>query len=166
MIHSNQTVIKVGIADLKFVTAPDAIRTLGLGSCVGVVVYDEVKKLAGLSHVLLPDSTHTRQSNLNELKYADTAIPILVDELVKSGANKNRLKAKIAGGAQMFQFTSSSDTMRIGERNIDAVKEKLKEYEIPIVSSDVGGNSGRTIEFNPSTSELKIRKVRSDEYTI
>lgn len=166
MINSNQTVIKVGIADLKFVKAPDTIRTLGLGSCVGVIVYDEMMKIAGLAHVLLPDSSHTRQTNVNAFKYADTAIPILVDELVKNGASKLRLKAKIAGGAQMFQFNSNSDTMRIGDRNADAVKEKLKEFKIPIISSDVGGNSGRTIEFDPITSELRIRKVRSEEFII
>ncbi|RDW17814.1 chemotaxis protein CheD [Oceanobacillus chungangensis] len=166
MKNSNQTVIRVGIADLKFVKAPDTIRTLGLGSCVGVVVYDDTKRIAGLAHVLLPDSSHTKQTNLNAFKYADTAIPILVDELVRNGASKLRLKAKIAGGAQMFQFTSNSDTMRIGARNVDMVKEMLKGFEIPIVSSDVGGNSGRTIEFDPITSELKIRKVRSDEYVI
>src|SRR5690625_4749710 len=98
------TVVKVGIADLNTVTAPDTIRTSGLGSCVGVVIYDTANKIAGLAHVMLPDSALTKQAEFNEYKYADTAIDILVDQLVRIGARKSHLKAKIAGGAQMFQF--------------------------------------------------------------
>ena len=166
MININETVTRVGIADLKLVTAPETIRTSGLGSCVGVVIYDATKKIAGLSHVLLPDSSHTKQTNFNKYKYANTAIPELIDQLIKSGARRHALQAKIAGGAQMFKFTSSTDILRIGSRNIEAVQNRLQEYQIPIVSSDVGGNAGRTIDFDPNTCKLKIRKVNKEEYFI
>lgn len=159
-------IIKVGIADLNTVTPPNIIRTSGLGSCVGVVIYDSSKQIAGLSHVLLPDSSLTKQVNFNPFKYADTAIPILIEKLIKMGSRKYALKAKLAGGAQMFQFTSSSNMMRIGERNIEAVHNQLKKFQIPIVSSDVGGNVGRTIEFDPTTSELKVRKVNQNVFYI
>lgn len=159
-------IIKVGIADLNTVTPPNIIRTSGLGSCVGVVIYDSSKQIAGLSHVLLPDSSLTKQINFNPFKYADTAIPILIEKLIKMGSRKYALKAKLAGGAQMFQFTSSSNMMRIGERNIEAVHNQLKKFQIPIVSSDVGGNVGRTIEFDPTTSELKVRKVNQNVFYI
>lgn len=159
-------IIKVGIADLNTVTPPNLIRTSGLGSCVGVVLYDSTKQIAGLSHVLLPDSSLTRQNDFNPLKYADTAIPILVEKLLEKGARKFALKAKLAGGAQMFQLKSSSKTMRIGERNIEAVEKQLGDFQIPIVSMDVGGNVGRTIEFNPVTCQLKIRKVNQDTFFI
>src|SRR5690625_252198 len=95
------TVVKVGIADLNIVRAPNKIRTSGLGSCVGVVVYDLLKKVAGLAHIMLPDSNLTRQENFNKYKYANTAIDILIDKLIQQGARKFNLKAKIVGGAQM-----------------------------------------------------------------
>ncbi|KKE78391.1 chemotaxis protein CheD [Oceanobacillus caeni] len=155
-------IVKVGIADLNIVTPPDIIRTAGLGSCVGVVIYDSSKKIAGLAHVLLPESSLTQQSDFNKYKYADTAVPILIEKLLANGARKYALKAKMAGGAQMFQFASNSKTMRIGARNIEAVKEQLTHFNIPIISSDVGGNVGRTIEFDLVSCQLKVRKVNQE----
>lgn len=160
------TIVKVGIADLNTVTSPNKIRTSGLGSCVGVVIYDAAKQIAGLAHIMLPDSSLTKQTNFNEYKYADTAIDVLINKLIAMGASKASLKAKIAGGAQMFNFNSNSDIMRIGPRNVEAVKESLASHNIPIVSSDVGGNKGRTIEFDPATSQLKIRTVNEGEKII
>lgn len=159
-------IIKVGIADLKLVTSPERIRTSGLGSCVGVVVFDEYKQLAGMAHVMLPDSNMAKQGKTNRFKYADTALDDLHAMIIDRGASKFRLKAKIAGGAQMFDFKSSSDMMRIGPRNVEAVRRKLSEFHIPILAEDVGGKSGRTIVFDPATTELHIRKVNHKEVTI
>lgn len=158
-----QTVIKVGIADLKIITAPEVIRTSGLGSCVGVVIYDLQKKVAGLAHVMLPDSALGKKDNFNIYKYADTAIDSLVNQLYTCGIRKSALQAKLAGGAQMFQFSSSSSMMRVGPRNVEAVEEKLNQHQIPIVSSDVGGNCGRTIEFDPISGRLKVRTIHKGE---
>lgn len=152
-------VIKVGIADMNIVSTPDHIRTSGLGSCVGVVIYDQAKEIAGLAHVMLPDSSLAKGGTLNIAKYADTAVKELVDRLIKSGARSYSLKAKIAGGAQMFQYASSNDMMRIGPRNVEAVKRELSLLRIVIIAEDVGGNSGRTIEFDPKTCLLNIRTV-------
>lgn len=158
-MHSVSSVINVGISDLNIVSAPQTIRTLGLGSCVGIVIYDQHNKIGGLSHVMLPNSELMRQPTINEFKYVDTAIPILVEKLSLHGARKYALKAKIAGGAQMFQFETNSESMRIGPRNVEAVQKKLQEMNIPIVSMDVGGKRGRTIEFDPQTSMLEVRTV-------
>lgn len=152
-------VVKVGIADMNIVKTPDHIRTSGLGSCVGVVIYDQAKELAGLAHVMLPDSSLAKGGTINIAKYADTAVKELVDRLIKNGARQYSLKAKIAGGAQMFQYTSSNDMMRIGPRNVEAVKKELSILRISIIAEDVGGNSGRTIEFDPKTCLLNIRTV-------
>ena len=152
-------VVKVGIADMNIVKSPDTIRTSGLGSCVGVVLYDESMKIAGLIHVMLPDSSLSRTETVNVAKFADTGIPAMIDQLKLEGVQPFRLKAKIAGGAEMFQFTSNKDTMRIGPRNVAAVKEYLIKSKVPLISEDTGGNSGRTIEFDPSTSLLNIRTV-------
>ena len=162
-MNKTQTIINVGISDLNTVCAPDTIRTLGLGSCVGAVIYDLSNEIGGLAHVMLPDSELTRQQVMNEYKYADTAIPILIERLCEQGARRLALKAKLAGGAQMFQFESSSDIMRIGPRNVEAVRQQLKVFNIPIVAVDIGGNRGRTIEFDPSSCKLKIRTVNMGE---
>lgn len=161
MLNSTHVkVVRVGIADMNIVEAPDHIRTCGLGSCVGVVIYDCHKKIAGMAHIMLPNSSLAKSSNtLNIAKYADTALKELKKQLIQRGARSFSLKAKIAGGAQMFKLSGGSDIMRIGPRNVEAVKKELAQLNIPIESEDVGGNSGRTIEFNPSTCMLSVRTV-------
>ena len=150
--------IRVGMADLNICTAPDAITTLGLGSCVGIVLYDPIKKIAGLAHIMLPDSTKVKM-NENKAKFADSGIALLLKKLELAGANKRSLQAKIAGGAQMFAFRSNNDMLRIGERNVEATKEMLKRLGIRIIAEDTGCNYGRTIEFYPETGELIIKAV-------
>jgi chemotaxis protein CheD len=152
-------VIKVGMADLNICKPPKTIRTSGLGSCVGVVLYDEISNVSGMAHVMLPDSKLGKSGNINIAKYADTAILELINQMERAGAKTRAIKAKLAGGAQMFNFSSSNEMMRIGPRNVEAVKEKLNELRIKVVSEDVGGNSGRTVEFNPQTKMLSIRTV-------
>lgn len=159
-------VVKVGIADMKIVKLPNTIRTSGLGSCVGVILYDEKGRIAGLIHVMLPDSSLGRTENINLAKFADTGIPAMIEKLKLEGISPFKLRAKIAGGAQMFQFASNRDSMRIGPRNVEAVKEHLNKFSIPIVAEDTGGNSGRTIEFNPATSLLHVRTVNQGEREI
>lgn len=155
-----KTVVRVGIADMNIVSAPNTIRTSGLGSCVGVVLYDESKKIAGLLHVMLPDSSLGRSEKINVAKFADTGVYSLMELLKAEGVRPLSLRAKIAGGAQMFQF-GTSDTIRIGPRNVEAVKKELARLSIPIISEDTGGSSGRTIEFDPLTSKLSIRTVNA-----
>ncbi|WP_428908641.1 chemotaxis protein CheD [Niallia sp. Krafla_26] len=158
-MNDMQEVVKVGIADMQIVKTPQLIRTSGLGSCVGVVVFDPLQKIAGLAHVMLPDSSLAKSKSFNLAKYADTAVKELSTEMIKLGARRSALKAKIAGGAQMFQFSSGNEMMRIGPRNVEAVKKQLNDLHISLVGEDVGGNSGRTIEFDPDTCMLEIRTV-------
>jgi chemotaxis protein CheD len=152
-------IIKVGIADIDLVSPPDTIRTTGLGSCVGVILFDESKKIAGMAHIMLPDSASINSPIKNIGKFADTAVNALYDMLIKKGAAAKSIKAKIAGGAQMFQFSSGNEMMRIGPRNVESVKAQLNHLGVPLIASDTGGSSGRTIEFNPEKSELTIRTV-------
>lgn len=159
-------VVKVGIADMNIVQAPNSIRTSGLGSCVGVILYEETKNIAGMIHVMLPESSLSRSDELNVAKFADTSIPAMIKILQAEGLSTFRLKAKIAGGAQMFQLTIASDSMKVGPRNVEAVKEALSKHNIPIVAEDTGGNSGRTIEFNPDTKLLNIRTASKGEKNI
>lgn len=152
-------VIKVGIAELNTAVAPERIRTSGLGSCVGVTLYDPKLNLAGLAHVMLPTSDIAKNGDVNVAKYADTAIPELIKRLVKLGSKPSRLEAKLAGGAQMFAFASASEMMRVGPRNVEACKKALFAYRIRVVAEDTGGNCGRTIEMDSSTGILTIRTV-------
>lgn len=150
--------IKVGIADYKISKAPDKIITLGLGSCVGIAIYDKYTGIGGLSHIMLPDSQQFQKVAKVE-KFADLAIPHMVKELLKSGINKRGMVAKIAGGASMFQFADKSPTLDIGARNIKAVKKTLKEIGIPILAEDVGGNSGRTMILDLENLSVHIKTV-------
>ena len=99
MSTTEAVVVKVGIADVKIARFPDTIRTSGLGSCVGLVLYDKEKQTAGLVHVMLPDSTLSKTAELNRAKYADTAVKTTIDMLIEAGCRKFALKAKLAGGS-------------------------------------------------------------------
>lgn len=158
--------IKVDMADLKLCKSPDSITTLGLGSCVGIAIRDPVTKVGGLAHIMLPDSTQIRNTS-NIAKFADTGIEELVRLITSSGGSRSRLVAKIAGGAQMFSFQNQKNEMiRVGERNVEATKAKLKQLRIPILAQDTGLNYGRTVIFYPETGDFVIKSVGKPQKTI
>lgn len=160
-------VVKVGMADLNICKAPDSITTLGLGSCVGVALREPGKPWGGLAHVMLPDSTAIASGGaVNVPKFADTGVQELVNQMVAKGCSKNKLVAKIAGGAQMFAFQSNDKMMRVGERNVEAVKKKLSELGIRIIAQDTGENYGRTVVFYPETGDFVIKSVGKPEKKI
>lgn len=151
-------IIKVGMADLQAARHPVIITTLGLGSCVGIALYDTINKVSGLAHIMLPSSIQARNSS-NVAKFADTAINELIENMMDLGADKTRIIAKLAGGAQMFSFERYSDVMRIGERNIASARQTLEKLKIPIISADTGGRHGRTIELHSSDGRLLIKTI-------
>lgn len=161
----NVNTIKVGMADLNVTQAPNQLTTLGLGSCVGITLYDRVNKIAGLAHIMLPSSKEIK-NNENKAKFADTGIEELVESMVKIGGDRNNFVAKIAGGSQMFNFNSNNDILKIGERNVIATKTKLKELNIKIIAEDTGGNFGRTIILNSIDGSLQVRTIGHGEKTI
>lgn len=150
--------IKVGMADLNCTRSPGILTTLGLGSCVGVCLYDTSTKISGMVHVMLPNSTQIK-NNSNIAKFADTGIVKLLEDMLKMGAKRNKIISKIAGGAQMFNFNDSSEIMRIGARNAVASREILKSLNIPLIAEDTGGNYGRTIELYSETGILLIKTI-------
>lgn len=158
-------IVKVGMADLKICKSPDGVTTLGLGSCVGIAIRDPGTGIGGLAHIMLPDSTAIKD-NSNIPKFADTGIEELVRQIVAAGAIRSRLVAKIAGGAQMFAFQNKSSMVRVGDRNVEAVKAKLLNLRIPILASDTGENYGRTVVFYPGTGDFVIRAVGKPEKVI
>lgn len=158
-------VIKVGMADLKTGRDTDVLTTLGLGSCIGIALWDPTTKIGGLAHVMLPDSTKIR-NNSNIAKFADTGITELVRQMEELGAPKRRLVAKIAGGARMFEVSGTTSVGNIGEKNAIASKEKLKELGIPILAEDTGLNYGRTVELDCSNGDYVIKAVGKPVKTI
>ncbi|MCD9023385.1 chemotaxis protein CheD [Cohnella silvisoli] len=154
------TLIKVGMADLNIAEGGAVLKTTGLGSCVGLTLYDPQLRLGGMAHIMLPTSEIAREGQVNIAKYADTAIPELLARMKSKGAVTGRLVAKMAGGAQMFAFMGGSDTMRIGPRNVEATKQALEYFKIPLVAEDTGGSYGRTVELNSQNGVFSIRSVQ------
>ncbi len=150
--------IKVGMADLKVAQHPSVLTTLGLGSCIGIALYDCKSKTIGMAHIMLP-SSQIALAQTNRAKFADTGILDLVSEMKKLGSEVRNLVAKIAGGAQMFAFTSNNESMKIGLRNADATKAMLMELGIPLLAEDTGGNCGRTIEFSSENGMMMVKTI-------
>lgn len=150
--------LKVGMADYKTAKAPQTLTTLGLGSCVGVCLIDPIAKVAGMAHIMLPSSKEITQ-NSNPAKFADTCIELMLNDMIKAGAVQRRMICKIAGGSQMFSFESKNNMMKVGARNVQAVKDVMKSLSIPIKAEDTGGNFGRTIEFNAQDGSLFVKTI-------
>lgn len=152
-------VVHVGMAELIVLRHPALLVTLGLGSCIGLVLYDESSRVAGMVHIMLPESRQNR-AEAKPGKFADSALPELLGELGKLGANRSRLKAKMAGGAQMFNLPGSGQgLLAVGSRNIEATTELLTQLRIPLVASDTGGSKGRSVEFSTETWVLTVKTL-------
>lgn len=152
--------IKVGISDYKVARMPQTLMTIGLGSCVGIAIYDPKTKVGGLSHIMLPDSSSFKGANKIE-KFADLAIPQMVSE-IRNQTKNQKLVAKIAGGASMFQVSKDAYKGSIGDRNVLAVERSLKEMGIPLLGTHTGGNMGRTMIVDLTTFTVKVRMVNRE----
>ncbi|MDR2356098.1 MAG: chemotaxis protein CheD [Clostridiales Family XIII bacterium] len=148
---------KVGISDYAVSRAPNIVVTYALGSCVGICLYDSAKKIGGLSHIMLPESSMAPRGETNRMKFADTAVVDIARDLKNMGAGM--LTAKIAGGAQMFATSAMSAMGNIGERNVKAVKAALAALRIPIIAEDTGRDYGRTVFFDLATGIMKVQSI-------
>ena len=157
--------IRVGMADYKVGSAPSTIISYGLGSCIGISLYDPQTKVGGLLHIMLPDSTQARPTD-NPAKFADTGLPLMLKDVLALGAVNTRLVAKIAGGAQMFAFQNATDIMRVGSRNAEAAKKILKDQGIKIIAEDTGGTYGRTVSIDLNTGVYKVKTIDKGEKEI
>jgi len=152
ILNNNGNIVTVGVGDLKIAHAPQVIKT-SLGSCVGVVLYDNVQKIGGMLHLMLPNC-NDREGKL--AKYADTGIPLLIDIMInKAKSKKNVLTAKIFGGAKMFSV--SSEIFDIGKSNITETQTILEQFGIRIVASRVGGTKGHQITLDTETGIVQSR---------
>lgn len=144
--------ITIGIGAYVVADKPCILETLGLGSCIGVCIWDRSTKIGGLAHIMLG---HANGRETNPNRFADRAIPAMIDEMIKKGAKQEHMIAKIFGGAALFE----SQAFNIGEDNAKAVKEVLAAKKIPIVASDLGGTHGRSIWFDTKTGNVVVGSV-------
>lgn len=149
----------VKVADFAVDGGEAVIITLGLGSCVACILYDAVAQVGGLVHILLPSQTLARERT-NPSKFAETAVPMLVDEMKKLGAVPERLRARLVGGAAMFSNLSSPGVAQMGERNIQATRDALKTARIPVVAEDTGLAYGRSVYFHLPRGRVEVRSVQ------
>ena len=156
--------ITVGISDLNATKAPGVLVTYALGSCVGICLYDPMAKVAGLSHIMLPSGAQMAASGNQAYKFGDTGIVLLIKKMEALGARTIRMKAKIAGGAQMFAGGSNSNLANIGQRNVIAVKNELARLRIPIIAEDTGKNYGRTLYLDANDGSMRIKSVNRGEW--
>ena len=148
----------VGIGQIVVSADPGiVISALGLGSCIGLVLTDAQAGVAGMAHVMLPASRPGATGS--EGKFADTAVPALLDQVLRLGAQRPRLQARIAGGAQMFGGGTAGTTLNIGERNADAVREALRVAGMRVRAADVGGNAGRSMQVAVTGGFVTVRAV-------
>lgn len=142
--------------------AGDTLVTLGLGSCVAILLHDADARVGGMAHVLLPEPALSRHQD-NLAKFASTAVPALVEEMAGRGARRRRLKARLVGGAAMFQSLMVPGSLNMGARNIIAAREALRTAGIPLLGEDVGGDYGRSVRFAVGEGRTVVTSVgRSD----
>lgn len=151
--------IIVKIADYRIADGPSILITYGLGSCLAVVLYDPGLKVAGMGHIMLPQGQTSRNPG-NTKKFADLCIAEMFRELQEKGCNSDRMVAKIAGGASMFD-TPYKENFCIGERNRDSVIAELQKKRIPLIGDDTGGKYGRTVEFHVDNGDMVVRSLRN-----
>lgn len=159
--------VNVGIGDIKVARSPLTLVARGLGSCVGVTIYDEVNRVGGLAHIMLPcyfQSDDGFMTYSNRMRYATFALPFMLNKMVSMGCERFNMVSKIFGGASMFR--RKSRTLDIGKKNIMAVEEFLSENNIEVVSRHVEGEMGRSIFFNLCTGSVKLIMYGKDRQEI
>lgn len=152
-------VVAVGMGEMAVSREADVIlAAYGLGSCVGVAAWDPVARVGGLAHILLPSSA-ARQATNAAGKFADTALPALLRSVTRHGAERSRLIVKVAGGAQVLALGGPNSALAIGEKNVAAVRQAIRQHELSLAAEDVGGNSGRTMLLYLENGRVTVQVI-------
>jgi chemotaxis protein CheD len=157
-MDSTGIIIEVGMADMKMAVGPAVIVTRGLGSCLGVVLYDSMRKVAALAHPMLPKIDEGRVKS-NPYKFVDSAIKAMIEEFKKKGCQPCFLHAKIFGGAHMFSSIPINSVFNIGARNAEVAREIFSINSVKLIAEDIGGNSGRTIFVDTATGQVAVKTL-------
>ena len=158
--------VRVRVADYAVRRGSDIIATIGLGSCVAIVLYDRDTKVGGLAHILLPSMAMSRETS-NPAKFPETIVPIMLAEMRALGAHSTaRINAKIVGGASMFGQLVNGTGINVGERNIAATKEALAAAGIPLIAEDTGLDYGRSVYFHLTDGRVEVRSLKKGDRVI
>lgn len=156
--------VHVKIGEIKIARDTGTLFTIGLGSCVAVAMYDPTEKVCGMAHVMLPDPIALTSHMPG--RSASTAVPELLRLMEASGARKPLIYARIVGGAAMFESVLPAEGLRLGERNVEAVKHALSRAHVPLRGEDVGGSFGRSVFFHAADGTLLVRAVKRDDVVL
>lgn len=162
MIMTKEQTITVGLGevcgtnDLSIVLA-----CFGLGSCVSVCAYDPVARVAGMTHIVLPESDHSNRDRVSA-KYADIAVPMLLEGMYKNGALKRNLVVKLVGGAQMLQAAGFDDALEMGTRNVETTKRVLANEGVHPSATDTGGSQGRSVWLSVDSGKVMVRTAGTE----
>jgi chemotaxis protein CheD len=157
--------IIVKVADFRCGAGTDVLVTIGLGSCVGIVLYDATARVGGLAHVLLPSPALGRQDS-NPAKFPQTAVPLLLEQMGQRGASLRRISARLIGGASMFSGLGAPGTIQMGERNVVASRQALHLHGVAIVGEATGGDYGRTVRLWVADGRVEVASVAHGVQTL
>jgi chemotaxis protein CheD len=145
--------VHIGIAEHDLRTEPAVLETSGLGSCLGVCLYDDEGR-GGLAHCMLPSVDDASDGNgTKPAKFVDTGVETLYEGLLDLGASPGAIRAKVAGGSDMLGL---SDGPTVGERNVAAARAELDARDIPVVAERTNGEQGRSLAFETATGRLRV----------
>lgn len=148
----------VRVAELRCGRGDDTLVTVGLGSCVAIMLHDAEARVGGMAHVLLPTPVLSRKDS-NPAKFPQTAIPRLIELMVADGARPQRITARLAGGASMFAALAPPGTIQMGERNLVAARQVLNTHGVPLIAEAVGGDFGRTVRLRVCDGRVEVSTV-------
>lgn len=150
--------LMVRVADLRIGVGDDTLVTVGLGSCVAILLYDAEARVGGMAHILLPSPALSRHDG-NPAKFPQSAVPRLIELMAADGARVERMTARLAGGASMFSSLAPPGTIQMGERNLVAARQVLSSYGVPLVGEAVGGDFGRTVRLRVCDGRVEVTTV-------
>jgi chemotaxis protein CheD len=159
--------IAVGLGEIKISDDPNTVLVaFGLGSCVGIGIFDPVKKIGGMLHAVLPTSTSNNNNQDAPAKYVDTGIPLLLSELEKKGLNRKKSKLYVVGGANILMANKGNTPFDIGTRNVKATNMLLEQIKWTPDAIETGGNNGRTFRLYLDEGRATIRTMGEKEKDI
>jgi chemotaxis protein CheD len=148
----------VRVADLRIGVADDVLVTVGLGSCVAIVLHDAEARVGGMAHILLPSPALARADG-NPAKFPQSAVPRMLELMLADGARRERITGRLAGGASMFAALAPPGTIQMGERNLVAARQALNAHSVPLIGEAVGGDFGRTVRVRVNDGRIEVSTV-------
>lgn len=155
-------IIEVNMSEMKLASSPALLITRGLGSCLGIALYDPIKKIGAVAHPMLPDIEKAKHKS-NPARFVNSVINKMLEDLIQEGCLKRNLVAKLFGGAHMFSFLSQDSILNVGEKNIEMAKSVFQELGIKIAAEDLRGNIGRTIVLDLETGKVRVKTISAGE---